>query len=108
MESTNSGLYTTHLSVRQNEAAAYEAMREKLLIDLRPLGAFEESLAVRIINANWRLRRCDAAESAIPVLAFDPNAQIHDFEHAAQAAINRARIAAENTIRRTSRDLSEL
>ena len=107
---TKFGLFATHLYVRPNEAEAYEAMRGTLLNNLRPHGAFEESLALRIINANWRMQRCDQAEAAIPVLPdqFDSEGGIHDFAHPAQKAIDRARAAAENTIRRTTKDLKEL
>ena len=108
--STKSGLFATHLSVRPNEAAEYEEMRDRLLLQLRPHRALEESLALQIVNANWRLRRCDLAESAIPVLhnEANPGEEIHDFNNPAQRAIERARTSAENTIRRTTKDLKEL
>ena len=128
---SKSGLFAAHLNVRQNEATEYEAMRDDFLNNFRPMGAFEESLALQIINANWRLRRCASAELAIPVLTFtgpgwalsahersavdnagrqneaNPDG-IHDFDNPAQKAIDRARASAENTIRRVSKDLKEL
>src|SRR5205085_562371 len=58
----------------------------------------------------WRIHRCDQAEASIPALPdqFDPAGGIHDFTHPAQKAIDRARAAAENTIRRTTKDLKEM
>ena len=106
---SKSGLFAAHLNVRQNEATEYEAMRDDFLNNFRPMGAFEESLALQIINANWRLRRCTAAELAIAVLQNEANPDgIHDFDNPAQKAIDRARASAENTIRRVSKDLKEL
>jgi len=99
-----SGLFASHLSVRPSEAAEYEALRDDLLNALRPQGALEESFALQIVNANWRLRRCALAELAIPVTS----EAVHDFAHPAQKAIDRARAAAENTIRRANKDLRDL
>ena len=106
--SLRSGLFATHLNVRPAEAFEYEALRDGILLQIQPDGALEDSLALQLINAHWRLRRCDRAEAAIPALQNEATHDIHDFSNPAQKAIERARAAAENSIRRTVKDLKEM
>ena len=103
-----SGLFATHLNVRPAEASEYEALRDGILLQLQPAGALEDSLALHLINAHWRLRRCDRAEAAIPALQNEASHDVHDFSNPAQKAIERARAAAENSIRRTVNELKEM
>ena len=90
------GLFSTQNYVRPEEAAEYTRLSKALWKDLNPVGPVEEMLAVEIVRAAWRLHRCAVAEAedgASPVT---------------QAAVDRARASAHNSLRRLLNDLRSL
>ncbi len=107
------GLFSSRQNVRPDESPDWEALRDAFLEELRPEGILEETFALDIVNAHWRLRRCTAAERELPVLQNEPipgdePTPAYDFAAKTEAAISRARVAAENTVRRALRDLTAL
>jgi hypothetical protein len=104
---TRYGLFAVHLQVREDEADDYEMLRNEFLDKYRPEGVLEDCLALEMINAQWRLLRCTRAEAAIPALQNEAN-PVHDFANPAQTAINRARAAAELSLRRNMKTYKEM
>jgi SEC-C motif-containing protein len=90
------GLFSTHNYVLPEETREYSKLSKALWKDLNPVGAVEQLLAAEIARAAWRLHRCAAAE------ALDGNSP------ATQAAVDRARASAHNSLRRLLKDLRAL
>lgn len=106
------GLFATHQLVREDEAEGYEILRDTILEQLRPDSALEDCLAIEIINARFRLHRCNTAERAIAPLQNQANLPgvpaVHDFTNPAQTAINRARAAAKSSLKQDMADFKQL
>ena len=82
------GLFSTQNCVRADETAKYTKVSKALWKDLNPVGPVEELLAVEIVRAAWRLRRCAVAETQ------------NDANPATQASVDRARASAHASLRR--------
>src|SRR5215475_12666371 len=89
------GLFSTQNCVRPDETAEYTKLSKALWKDLNPVGTVEQMLAVEIVRAVWRLHRCVIIE------AEDGNSV------ATQAAMDRARASAHNSLRRLLHDLRQ-
>jgi hypothetical protein len=102
---TGLGLFSSRDIVRPEETEEYEALRTALESELLPATVMERTLALEILHATWRLRRCAAVENSL-TSELDPM----EDEQAGltQTAVDRARAHARNHLRRASADLSRL
>jgi len=89
------GLFSTQNCVRPEETAEYTRLSKALWKDLNPVGPVEQMLAVEIVRAAWRLQRCAIAEAE------------DGANPATQAAVDRARASAHNSMRRLLNDLRQ-
>ncbi len=64
LNSAKHGLYSKALVLNNEDPNAYAAMLEAFIDDLNPTGATEIRLVTDIVNANWRIDRLTAYESA--------------------------------------------
>ena len=99
------GLFSTAAIILPGEQTEYDEQKEALHRDLTPLGPMEELHFNQIVNANWRLRRCDLTESGLTEkLQADPAFDLMK----ATVSIDRARANASNLISRHTRELRKL
>jgi hypothetical protein len=80
--STTFGLFTASNHVEPHEEAEYAVFVESWRNELAPHGPVEDALAIEIVAAAWRLRRCGIVESNL-LHSEDPDAT--------QLAVDRAR-----------------
>jgi len=92
---TKLGLFATTAFVRCDEREIYDDFVAAWEFQFRPSGPVEEQLAADVIQAAWRLRRCNAVEQDTP-------ADLSE-EHAdrTQASIDRARATAGKLFHRS-------
>lgn len=93
--------------VRPGEEGTYEEFAEKILTDLLPDGALEMLFATEIVNATWRLYRCQLAEAQLADQTLIDPMLDEEFEKK-QRAIDRARAQAHIIIRRSMAELRKL
>ena len=108
--STKLGLFTTHDLVRPEEEAEYRELTAALWHDLLPDGALQQSLAIRIIRATWRLERCARVEESLldSMLETGLDPMQNEATLKTQNAVDRARASSENTIRRATNELRRI
>jgi hypothetical protein len=59
------GLLTRDVVLPKEDAGAFEDLFNQVRANLSPVGPIEEFLADRVVNAMWRLRRLERAETAL-------------------------------------------
>jgi len=59
------GLLTRDVVLPEEDAGAFEDLFNQVRANLSPVGPIEEFLADRVVNAMWRLRRLERAETAL-------------------------------------------
>jgi hypothetical protein len=59
------GLLTRDVVLPEEDADAFEDLWNRVRANLSPVGPIEEFLVDRVINAMWRLRRLERAETAL-------------------------------------------
>jgi len=59
------GLLTRDVVLPEEDANAFEDLFNQVRTNLSPVGPIEEFLADRVVNAMWRLRRLERAETAL-------------------------------------------
>jgi hypothetical protein len=59
------GLLTRDVVLPEEDAGAFEDLFNQVRTNLSPVGPIEEFLADRVVNAIWRLRRLERAETAL-------------------------------------------
>lgn len=59
------GLLAHDAVLPDEDAAAFDTLRREVLADLAPRGPVETMLAERVVNAMWRLRRLERAETGL-------------------------------------------
>jgi hypothetical protein len=59
------GLLTRDVVLPEEDAGAFEDLFHQVRTNLSPVGPIEEFLADRVVNAMWRLRRLERAETAL-------------------------------------------
>ena len=59
------GLLTRDVVLPGEDADAFEELRNQVRANLSPVGPIEEFLTDRVVNAMWRLRRLERAETAL-------------------------------------------
>jgi hypothetical protein len=59
------GLLTRDVVLPEEDASAFEDLFNQVRANLSPVGPIEEFLADRVVNAMWRLRRLERAETAL-------------------------------------------
>jgi hypothetical protein len=59
------GLLTRDVVLPEEDAGAFEDLFNQVRTNLSPVGPIEEFLADRVVNAMWRLRRLERAETAL-------------------------------------------
>src|SRR5262249_54359065 len=59
------GLLAHDLILPEENVDAFEDLRNRVWADLSPQGPIEEMLVDRVVNAMWRLRRLERAETAL-------------------------------------------
>ena len=94
------GLFTRQPRVEPEEQDLCTEFSDSLYSELRPAGLLEESLAIEIVGATWRLRQCAKAEE-----------EIHGFDETADKtsrSIERARAAANCALNRCLNRLGKL
>jgi len=64
LNSAKHGLYSKAIVLNNEDPEAYAAMLDEFLIDCAPVGSLETRLVTDIVNANWRIDRLTAYESA--------------------------------------------
>jgi len=64
LNSAKHGLYSKAIVLNNEDPEAYAAMLDEYLIDCAPVGSLETRLVTDIVNANWRIDRLTAYETA--------------------------------------------
>jgi hypothetical protein len=59
------GLLTCEVVLPEEDADAFEGLFNQVRANLSPVGPIEEFLVDRVVNAMWRLRRLERAETAL-------------------------------------------
>ena len=95
------GLFAARDLVLPEEQAEYDELRSDLEAEILPATVMERTLAMEILHATWRLRRCALTEASLD--PDDPEAM-----DATQATIDRARAHARNNLHCATADLSRL
>jgi len=93
------GLFAARDLVHPEEQPEYDELRDALEAELFPATVMERTLAMEILHATWRLRRCSLTEAAL-------NPDDAEAMAAAQASIDRARANARNCLHRATTGLS--
>ena len=102
-------LYAARDFIRPGEDEEYARTLNSLLDELTPEGPLEQTFALEIVGATWRLRRCRLVEDAfasIDNLNFD--AMTDDRTEKQQKTIDRARAQSHLIIRRSIAELRKL
>ncbi len=94
------GLFTMNDFVIPEEAAEHALFCADFWNELKPASPVEQTFAMEIIRAAWRLRRCGLVEAS---LAETP--EQNEAAARAQNAVDRARSQANNIFRRAHNDL---
>jgi hypothetical protein len=106
------GIYSATDFVRPEEMRIYHHFCQNFQQDLSPEGALEQTLAAEITHAAWRLRRCSVAESSMTESSMNESSSsdpmLEPVTGATQAAIDRARAQAHNTLHRATAELRRL
>ncbi|MDE3196443.1 MAG: hypothetical protein KGN84_08870 [Acidobacteriota bacterium] len=120
---TTFGLFTTNNCVFPGEEDEYAQFRDGLWTELTPIGCLEEVHAAEIVRAAWRLRRCAMAEERLGWRAMRSQEETNRIRNTdlppsdptifeqtmkAQAAVDRARSQAQNSLRRAQAALEKL
>ncbi len=101
------GLFASRDIVRPEEKEEYDELRNALESELLPATVMERTLALEILHATWRLRRCAVVEAGLAA-ALETDPMDNDDARPTQTAVDRARAHARNHLRRASADLSRL
>jgi hypothetical protein len=102
-------LYAARDFIRPGEDEEYARTLNALMDELTPEGPLEQTFALEIVGATWRLRRCRLVEdafSSIDNLNFD--AMTDDRTEKQQKTIDRARAQSHLIIRRSIAELRKL
>jgi hypothetical protein len=117
------GLFKTNNCIFPGEEEEYARFRDGLWAELSPSGPLQEVHAAEIIRSSWRLRRCAMAEERLGWRAEwvqeDANRRLQldlppsdpsicEETISAQAAVDRARAQAQNSLRRAHAALEKL
>jgi hypothetical protein len=105
----SSVLYAARDFIRPGEDEEYARTLNALMDELTPEGILEQTFALEIIGATWRLRRCRLVEdafSSIDNLNFD--AMTDDRTEKQQKTVDRARAQSHVIIRRSIAELTKL
>jgi hypothetical protein len=103
------GLYTAHDFIRDGEEEEYAETLTSLMSELAPDNSVEETFAIEIMGATWRLRRCRLVEEAfgdIEDLDYDP--MVDERTEKQQKSVDRARAQAHLILRRSLDELRKL
>ena len=95
------GLFAARDLVLPEEQAEYDELRTDLEAEILPATVMERTLAMEILHATWRLRRCALTEAGL-------NPEDEETMAKTQATIDRARAHARNNLHRATADLSRL
>ena len=106
-EKLDNNLFTMRDFVRPEEKTEYEQICHGLQADLNATGALEETYAMAIIGATWRLRRCSRVESEMSeIFSLDPMED--EAGSRIQRTVDRARGQAFNILRHATAELRRL
>lgn len=106
-EKLDNNLFTMRDFVRPEEKTEYEQICQGLQADLNATGALEETYAMAIIGATWRLRRCSRVESEMSeIFSLDPMED--EAGSRIQRTVDRARGQAFNILRHATAELRRL
>jgi hypothetical protein len=103
------GLFTAHNFIRGGEEEEYADTFTTLMSELTPENSVEETFALEIMGATWRLRRCRLVEEAfgdIEDLDFDP--MVDERTEKQQKSVDRARAQSHLILRRSLDELRKL
>jgi hypothetical protein len=101
------GLFAAHDFIRPEEADEYTETHTALMANLSPEGPLEQTFALEIMGATWRLRRCRLVEAGLAVrTGIDP--MIDDPTANQQKSVDRARALSHNILRRSIAELRKL
>jgi hypothetical protein len=104
------GLFSAHDFIRSDEEEDEHAdILTSLMDELAPEGAVEETFALEIMGATWRLRRCRLIEEAfgrVEDLNFDP--MMDERTEKQQKSVDRARAQSHLILRRSLAELRRL
>jgi hypothetical protein len=107
--STSSYLYAARDFIRPGEDEEYARTLNSLMDELTPEGPLEQTFALEIMGATWRLRRCRLIEdafSSIDSLNFD--AMTDERTEKQQKTVDRARAQSHLILRRSLVELRKL
>ncbi|HKD09570.1 MAG TPA: SEC-C metal-binding domain-containing protein [Bryobacteraceae bacterium] len=99
---TKHGLYAASDYILPGEEEEFTTTQTALMTELAPEGILEQLFADEIMTASWRLRRCRIIESTFAE-APDPASN-----ESIQRAVDRARAASHNIIRKSTAELRRL
>jgi hypothetical protein len=94
------GLYTQTDYVKPEDRDTYQTFTESMYAELAPATALEQSLAVEITGATWRLRLCASAEAEL--------AGFSDATDKTRRSIERARASDHSALHRSVNQLRKL
>ncbi len=103
------GLFTAHDFIRDGEEEEYADTFTSLMSELTPENTVEETFAIEIMGATWRLRRCRLVEEAfgfVENLDFDP--MLDERTEKQQKSVDRARAQSHLILRRSLAELRSL
>jgi hypothetical protein len=104
---TSFGLFTVQDFVAEGENDAHAAFIATWRNQLLPVGPIEETFAIEITRAAWRLRRCARVESELaPANQLDP--MLDPASAPIQTAVDRAHLHAHNKLRRSITELRRI
>lgn len=92
MNATRHGLTGQYFCISETDAPAYKAFEETMLANLKPIGSYEDQLAIAIVQNQWRLNRSRGIEFNLYGRGHD---KWSDRTDAASANIHSAAIQAE-------------
>lgn len=104
------GLFAANDFVRPEDRETYDTVLLAFWDELNPIGPLEETHALEIVRASWRLQRCARIESDLADASLESALDPMQDESAirTQNAVDRARAQANNTLRRATAELRRL
>lgn len=107
---TKLGLFSANVLVRPEQEADFQRLSASLWKSLGPEDALQESLAIEIVRAAWRLERCAEVEAGLfdSMLETGLDPMQNEANCRVQAAVDRARAQAHTILRRATADLRRL
>lgn len=102
------GLFTTRDFVAEGDESEYGQFVAVWCQHLQPTGPAEETFAIEIIRAAWRLRRCAFIESNLEPGSPELDPMLDPATQLLQLTVDRAHSSAQNKLRRSIAELRRI